>query len=90
MQQLPVQVQMPIVSQVQDSFPTLPISFDDNSQLDTKRNFEQTIEVNIDQPTTSSQYTTNKTQSNDCKPIVVSATEMVEAIVKNEQVTPQS
>ena len=65
---------MPIVSQMQDSNPTLPISFDENSMEDSKRNFEQTVEVDIDQPTTSSQYTTNKTQFNESKPIVVSAT----------------
>ena len=61
---------------MQDSNPTLPISFDENSLLDSKRNFEQTVEVevDIDQPTTSSQYTTNKTQFNETKPIVVSAT----------------
>ena len=81
---------MPIVSQMQDSHPTLPISFDENSLMDSKRNLEQTVEVNVDQPTTSSQYTTNKSQFNETKPIVVSATEMVEAIVKNEQQTPQS
>ena len=59
---------------MQDSNPTLPISFDENSMEDSKRNFEQTVEVDIDQPTTSSQYTTNKTQFNESKPIVVSAT----------------
>ena len=59
---------------MQDSNPTLPISFDENSMVDSKRNFEQTVEVDIDQPTTSSQYTTNKTQLNETKPIVVSAT----------------
>ena len=59
---------------MQDSNPTLPISFDENSMEDSKRNFEQTVEVDIDQPTTSSQYTTNKTQFNETKPIVVSAT----------------